>query len=160
MRRPGLLLVSLGAWTSLGLGAYGRDFTIRLEARTGDQEQAAESHSQASAARPVLTGKAKRSLRVQWSVASADKATTVPDVTVHCFLAREGAIGQQALPDLKNVVEFESALSMDFAPGAQSSAEIVLPAPAPGNYLLRVETINADDDDSQRDFAALDLKVP
>ena len=44
--------------------------------------------------------------------------------------------------DQKDAV-YESALVMDFAAQAKSSGDFVVAAPAPGNYVLRLETIGA-----------------
>lgn len=148
-----------GAGGSAGLSAGGREFALRLEARWGQREQAARSDSDAAAARPVLTARARTPLRVRWSVASLDKAGAITDVTVHCFLAKEATLGQRALPDLTEVVPYESALSMDFGPGRESSADFVLQLPEPGNYLLRVETLDPQQQEKSPDFAALDVRV-
>lgn len=139
--------------------ASDREFALRLEARWGEQEQAARSDSSAAAARPVLTAKTKTPLRVRWSASSLAKTGAVTDVTVHCFLAKEAALGQRALPDLTDGAPYESALTMDFAPGRESSADFVLQLPEPGDYLLRVETLDPQRPEKSPDFAALDVRV-
>jgi len=144
------------------LPAGDREFALRLEARwarPGEPEQAARSDSDAAAARPVLTAKTKTPLRVRWTASGLEKTAAVTDVTVHCFLAKEAALGQRALPDLTDGPPYESALTMDFAPGRESSADFVLQLPEPGDYLLRVEALNPEQPDKSPDFAALDVRV-
>ncbi len=141
-------------------GASGdREFALGIEARGGEQEQAARSDSDAAAARPVLTAKTKTPLRVRWRASSLAKTGAVTDVTVHCFLAKEAAPGQRALPDLTDTAPYESALTMDFGPGRESSADFVLQLPEPGDYLLRVETLDPQQPEKSPDFAALDVRV-
>ena len=141
--------------------AHADDLSIRLQARSGTQEQTASG--QASNAppgdRPALAVKSGASVRVQWSVANGEKSPPVHDVTMHCFFAREQSLGQRELPKLGPDAAYESALSMDFDPKSRSSADFVLQAPGPGVYLLRVETIGAAKEHGHEHYAAMDVKV-
>ena len=69
-------------------------------------------------------------------------------MTVHFLLDR----------DQKDAV-YESALVMDFAAQAKSSADFVVAAPAPGNYVLRLETIGAARSHGHEHVAVMDVKV-
>lgn len=143
------------------LGAQGDGLVVELQAKTDGQQRTASGSSTAGAAgtRPVLTATAGHNVSVQWSIVNQDKTTGLADVTVHCFLTKENAIGQSGAPQLGSDVSYESAVVMDFAPQAKSAADFVLQAPEPGNYLLRVETVGALKQHGHEHFAAIDVKV-
>ena len=136
-------------------GAPSEDFSIRIQARCGSQEQTATGQTD----RPVLTAKAGAPIRVQWAVVSGNKPGVIHDVTLHCFLAREQVLGQRESPKLGPDASYESALTMDFEPKARGSADFTLQAPAAGMYLLRVETIGAAKEHGHEHSAAMDVKV-
>ena len=84
---------------------------------------------------------------------------TLENVVVHFYVAREAKAGQKAIPDLgieENVV-LESAIEMDFKPGAKAGARMTLRAPKPGNYLIRIESRQTQSDHEH--FAAVNLIV-
>ena len=147
--------------TGVPVGAQGDALVVELQARTDGQQRTATGVSTAGTAgtRPVLTATAGHSLSVQWFIVNQDKTAGLADVTVHCFLTKENAIGQSGAPQLSSDVTFESALVMDFAPQAKSAADFVLQAPEPGNYLLRVETVGALRQHGHEHFAAIDVRV-
>ena len=127
-------------------------FTMELSARADTQQQTAHGQPApspaSSAPRPVLTARSRTRIRIQWSVVNQQKTGTMPDVTLHLLLDK----------DQKDAV-YESALVMDFAPQAKSSADFVVEAPAPGNYRLRLETIGAARTHGHEHAATMDVKV-
>lgn len=158
MRVPGALFALA---VSLTGGALADDLSTRLEARSGNQKQsvAGQVATAAAAVRPVLAAKPGAPIRVRWSVMNADKAGTIHDVTLHCYLAREDSAGQRETPKLGANAVYESALMMDFDSKARGAADFSLQAPAPGIYLLRVETIGAAKEHGHEHYAAMDIKV-
>jgi hypothetical protein len=158
MRAPGAFL-ALAA--TLAGSAGPDDLSARLDARSGNQEQsiAGQAATAPPGTRPVLNVKAGAPIRVKWSVTNGDKPGVLHDVTVHCFLAREEAPGQREAPKLGTNAVYESALMMDFAAKARSTADFSLQAPSPGIYLLRVETIGAAKEHGHEHYAAMDIKV-
>ena len=157
MRISRLFLASLFVQAGVPVGAQSDAIVVELQARTDGQQQTASGGS--TGTRPVLAATAGRNVSVQWSIVNQDKTAGLADVTVHCFLTKENAIGQSGAPPLGGDVAFESALVMDFAPQAKSAADFVLQAPEPGNYLLRVETVGALKQHGHEHFAAMDVKV-
>ena len=145
-------------WLAVPVCLRAEDFSVGLQARSQAQQQVARS-ADASKARPVLAAKAGENLRVQWTVMNAEKGPAVPDVTVHVFLERESAAGQIEPPKPGAQAAYESALIMDFEPGAKSSGDLLVQAPGSGIYLLRVETIGAAKKLGREYFTALDVKV-
>ena len=84
---------------------------------------------------------------------------TLANVVVHFYVAKQEKAGQPATPDLgveANVV-FESAIEMDFKPGAKAGARNTLKIDKPGAYLVRIESRQTGSDHEH--FAAVDLVV-
>jgi hypothetical protein len=152
-----LFLACLFVQAAVPVSAQSDAIVVELQARTDGQQRTASGSS--TATRPVLTATTGHNVSVQWSIVNQDKTAGLADVTVHCFLTEENAIGQSGAPQLGADVTFESALVMDFAPQAKSAADFVLQAPEPGNYLLRVETVGALKQHGHEHFAAMDVKV-
>src|SRR5207302_9941534 len=93
--------------------------------------------------RAILQATAGEPITVTWTLRSLDAKTTVPDVLVHFFVARENATGQRELPKLDEKVVVESALTMDFKPNDRAKGNVTFAVATPGSYLLRLETIGA-----------------
>jgi hypothetical protein len=109
--------------------------------------------------RPVLKVKAGKPIKIQWVFTNTYPNKTIENVVVHFYIAREEKVGQHATPDLSvedNVV-FESAIEMDFKPGAKAGARNTLKVDKPGTYLVRVESRQTNSDHEH--FAAVDLVV-
>ena len=132
--------------------AAGDLFIMELSARADAQQQTA--HGQAvsptsnRSPRAVLATKSGSRIRIRWSIVNQEKTGVIPDVTVHLLLDN----------DQKDAV-YESALVMDFAAQAKSSGDFVVAAPAPGNYVLRLETIGAARSHGHEHVAVMDVKV-
>lgn len=163
MRRA-LFLFSLILSIAIARAADGDLFSVELLARVDNQQQTvrgdATAASSSGSTRPVLTGKSKSTLRIRWTIVNEGKTAGIPDVTVHFVLDKENAIGQRDVPKPGPDVVYESALMMDFAPQAKSSADFVIEVPDPGSYLLRLETIGAAKTHGHEHVAAMDLRVP
>ncbi|HEX8199296.1 MAG TPA: hypothetical protein VF590_02330 [Isosphaeraceae bacterium] len=107
--------------------------------------------------RPVLTARAGQPIKVQWILTNVYPHKTLEDVVVHFFIARQEKIGQRELPDLRGDVVLETAFDMDFQPGGKAGARGTVALPAPGVYLVRVETRQTQSDHEH--FAAVDLVI-
>ena len=164
MRRAPFLFSLILVSIAIMRAADGDPFSIELLARVDNQQQTVRGDATTASARgstrPVLTGKSKSTLRVRWTIVNEGKTASIPDVTVHFVLDKENTIGQREVPRPGPDVVYESALIMDFAPRARSSADFVIEVPEPGSYLLRLETIGAAKTLGHEHFAAMDLKVP
>jgi hypothetical protein len=158
VRTPGVIGLSAFLWVSASFCVFASEFSIELHVRAQGQEQTASSN-QAASVRPVLSAKAGDPLWVKWIVANVQKSGAIPDVTVHVFLNRETRTDRPETSKPASPAVFENALIMDFNPGAKSSGELLLQTPAPGDYLLRVETIGTGRKAGQERFAAVGLKV-
>ena len=109
--------------------------------------------------RPVLKVKANKPIKILWMFTNVYPHKTLENVVIHFYVAREGKVGQAATPDLSveaNVV-FESAIEMDFKPGAKAGGRNTLKIDQPGTYLVRVESRQTNSDHEH--FAAVDLVV-
>lgn len=124
--------------------AADRDFSMELQARVSGRQDTVHAGA-------TLTAKAGDSLVVQWSALNPIKGASIPDVTLHVSLDRNPKNGSDSV--------YESALVMDFDPGSKSSADLLIQAPAAGNYLLRVETIGAAKKLEREYSASMDVKV-
>ena len=127
-------------------------FTMELSARVDAAQQTAHGQPVSPALnrspRAVLATKSGTKIRIRWSIVNQEKTGIIPDVTVHLLLDH----------DQKDAV-YESALVMDFAAQARSSADFVVAALAPGNYVLRLETIGAARSHGHEHAAVMDVKV-
>jgi hypothetical protein len=109
--------------------------------------------------RPVLKVKAGKPIKIQWALTNVYPHKTLENVVVHFYVAKQEKAGQSPVPDLSveaNVV-FESAIEMDFKPGAKAGARNTLRIDKPGVYLVRVESRQTGTDHEH--FAAVDLVV-
>jgi hypothetical protein len=109
--------------------------------------------------RPVLKVKAGKPIKIQWMFTNTYPNKTLENVVIHFYVAREEKAGQHPTPDLSvedNVV-FESAIEMDFKPGAKAGARTTLKIDKPGAYLVRIESRQTNSDHEH--FAAVDLVV-
>jgi hypothetical protein len=77
---------------------------------------------------------------VQWSAVNGVRNLTLSDVTLHVFMDRASG-SANVKPSAKAL--YESAVIVDFEPGAKSIGEFRMPMPEAGKYLVRVETIGA-----------------
>ena len=107
--------------------------------------------------RPVLTAKAGAPIQVQWFLTNVYPHKTLEDVVVHFFIAPQGKVGQEELPDLGGAVVLETAFDMDFQPGGKAGARSTVTIGTPGVYLVRVETRQTQSDHEH--FAAIDLVI-
>lgn len=107
--------------------------------------------------RPVVRARVGDRIRVQWLMTNVYPHKTLEGVVVHFYVARQGTVGQEALPDLGDDVVLETAFDMDFKPGANAGARTSLTIDEPGAYLVRVESRLTGSDHEH--FAAIDLQV-
>jgi hypothetical protein len=80
------------------------------------------------------------------------------DVTVRYLVVQEEQLGQRARPSLDHGVVTQGKFRLNFKPRCRVGARAMFTLPAPGAYLLRVETENTDSDHEH--FAAIDLRAP
>jgi len=109
--------------------------------------------------RPVLKVKAGQPIKIQWMLTNVYPHKTLENVVVHFYVAKQGKVGQKPTPDLSvedNVVH-ETAMEMDFKPGAKAGARNTLKIDKPGSYLVRIETRQTNSDHEH--FAAVDIVV-
>ena len=109
--------------------------------------------------RPVVKVKAGQPIKIQWMLTNVYPHKTLENVVVHFYVARQAKAGQDATPDLgveANVV-LESAIEMDFKPGAKAGARNTLRIDKPGPYLIRIESRQTNSDHEH--FAAVELIV-
>jgi hypothetical protein len=115
--------------------------------------------------RPVVAAKAGDRIKIEWLARSVYPHGTLKNVGVHFFVAREGAVGQKAVPDLKSMPDvasgkwLDSRLIMDFVPDHAARGSVQLTAGAPGVYLIRVESEHTEQIQGHEHFSAIDLKV-
>jgi len=135
-----VVAVFAGIWQGTCQGAAGGEFTINLKLQAGQREQIAASGKPVSP-QPVFPAKVKEVVSVQWSVVNGAPGVILSNVTMHAFMDRVPASVNPSKPGPKAL--YESALILDFDPGAKSSGEFRMPMPESGTYLVRVETIGA-----------------
>jgi hypothetical protein len=152
-------LLTAGLWLGFCPSLAGANFTINLLVRAAGRQQSTAS-GQPGGARPRLAAKVGDILLVQWSAANPDTASALSDVTLHVFMERGSALLREETPKPSANAVYESAVVLDFEPGAKSSGEFRLPLSESGDYLLRVETIGASKKLGRESFAAIEVSVP
>jgi len=105
--------------------------------------------------RPVAKVKAGEPLELAFFLTNTYPHGVIKDVTVRYYVVREEKIGQKAVPDLKKGTLTEGQFTMNFKPQCRVGAHVAFTVPEPGNYLLRVETLNTDSDHEH--FSAIDV---
>ena len=155
--RTAMLAAGLGLGFCPGLD--GADIKINLLVRAGGRQQSIAS-GQPGGARPQFAAKVGEILLVQWSAANPETASALSDVTLHVFMERGSALLRQDTPKPSSNAVYESAVVLDFEPGAKSTGEFRLPLAESGAYLLRVETIGASKKLGRESFAAVEVSVP
>jgi hypothetical protein len=134
----GVALV-VSVWLGTCPGATIEDFTLDLRVQAGRREQRVAS-GRPSSTHTVFPAKVMEVVLVQWSALNGVRDITLPDVTLHVFMDR-ASTSTNVRPGAKAL--YESAVIVDFEPGAKSIGEFRMPMPESGKYLVRVETIGA-----------------
>jgi hypothetical protein len=157
---PAVLVVG---WLALLPPARADHFTIELRAKAGENTKTAKTDTVVLGDKPktrgILEARAGQDITVKWTLTCTAKKEEFKDVTVHFFVVKEEKTGQRAVPKLDKDVTAESALTMDFKPKDKSDGELTFKIETPGNYLLRLETLNGAGAEGHEHFAALDLVV-
>ena len=158
-----MLALLLVAWLAFLPSAQAEHFTIELKAKTGENSKTAKTDAAALGEKPksrgILEARADQDITVKWTLTCTAKKGEFKDVTVHFFVVKEEKVGQLAVPKLDKDVTAESALTMDFKPKDKSDGELTFKIETPGNYLLRLETLNSAGAEGHEHFAALDVVV-
>lgn len=159
--RPAPLLLAMGLLAAPPAPARAEHAKVTLEVESGAKKETAHVDQtppdSGKNPRPVLKVKAGDTIKIQWTLTNIYPHKTLPDVTVHSFVAKQEKVGQKELPSLEGDVELETAYRMDFKPGGKSAARAKLKIDTPGVYLVRVETRDTQSDHEH--FAAIDLVV-
>jgi hypothetical protein len=164
-------MMQMGRWGSLlallllgsAIPARAEHFEIDITVNTPRGQ--AESHWDTTPPvggvnpRPLVKAKVGDRVQIEWLMRSAYPHGTLKDVGVHFFVAREGAIGQKAAPDLKAGAWLESRWVMDFLPDHAARGSVQLSARTPGIYLVRVESQGTEPEAGHEHFSAIDLQV-
>jgi hypothetical protein len=157
------LILFHAAWLVLLPPVRADHFMIELKAQAGENTKTAKTDAAALGQKPkargVLHTRAGQDITVKWTLTCTAKNGEFKDVTVHFFVVKEEKVGQLAVPKLEKDVAAESALTMDFKPKDKSDGELTFRIETPGNYLLRLETLNAAGAEGHEHFAALDVVV-
>jgi len=133
-------LVVVGVWLGICPGAAIGEFTIDLKVQAGALERTAASGTPAAAG-TVFPAKLKEVLSVQWTAVNGTPRAILSDVTLHIFMDRMSPSADTSKPGPAAL--YESAVILDFEPGAKSIGEFRMRMPEPGTYLVRAETIGA-----------------
>jgi hypothetical protein len=145
------------------LPARAEHFDITLTVKTPRGQ--AESHWDTSPPeggvnpRPVVKAKVGDRVEIEWLMRSVFPHGVMKDVGVHCYVAREAAIGQKLVPDLKAGKWMESRLVMDFLSDHAARGSVQLTARTAGAYLVRVESTGTHSEVGHDHFSAIDLQI-
>jgi hypothetical protein len=107
--------------------------------------------------RPLFKAKAKEPLVLQFFFINTYPHGVNKDVTVRYYVVREEKIKQKAVPDPKDGCVIQGDFHLNFKPKSRVGARVSFSVPEPGNYLLRVDSLNTSNDHEH--FSAIDLQV-
>jgi hypothetical protein len=107
--------------------------------------------------RPVMKVKANQPLVLQFIYTNTYPHGDVKGAAVRYFVVREEKLRQKTLPDLSKDVVTQGRFSLNFKPKSRVGARVEFTIPAPGIYLLRVQSENTNSDHEH--FSAIDLQV-
>jgi len=152
-----ILLLALILLAAINLAAAGLNITI--EARVAGRRQTSANGQHP----PAFAVKRGETLSVQWTATNPAQGPTLPDVTMHATLDKDGggkdagaaASTQKPGPGAL----YEGAVNLDFRPGEHSSGNFRMPMVEPGNYVLRVETVGIRTKAGAESFATLKVTV-
>jgi hypothetical protein len=145
----GLLL-----WLASCQNGAAADFAINLQMRVGGRQL-----SGARGAGSALSVKAGEPLEVEWVATNPDSGRALPDVTMHVFMDRDRSSGRAEAAKAGPNAIYESAVVVDFRPGAKTSGKIRMPAPEAGVYLFVAETIGAGKELGRETYAVIRVAV-
>jgi hypothetical protein len=165
----GVLVAAVSLLLVVAVPAWAEHFEIDITVKTPRGQ--AESHWDTTPPvggvnpRPVVEVKFGDRIDIEWLMRSVYPHGTLKNVGVHFFVAREGAVGQKAPPDLKSMPDvksgkwLDSRLVMDFLPDHAARGSVQLTTLATGLYLIRVESENTEPIQGHEHFSAIDLRV-
>ena len=106
--------------------------------------------------RPVLRVRAGDTIAIQFVMTNVYAHGNARDAGVRFYVVREAALAQKAVPPLDHPAA-EGNFHFNLKPKARIGAKQRVAMSQPGNYLLRVESVNTQRDHEH--FAAIDLEV-
>jgi hypothetical protein len=106
--------------------------------------------------RPVLRVRAGDTIAIQFVMTNVYAHGNARDAGVRFYVVKENALAQKAVPSLDNPTAAGS-FHFNLKPKARIGAKQRVALSQPGNYLLRVESLNTQRDHEH--FAAIDLEV-
>lgn len=109
--------------------------------------------------RHVVKVKPGDTVQIAWSMQSDYPHDTMPNVTVHFFIVPESRLGQKETPDLGKDEVLDNSLTTDFKPDDSVKGTLRIKAPAPGYYLVRVQSEGTEAVHGHEHFSAVDLQV-
>jgi hypothetical protein len=107
--------------------------------------------------RPHLKVKAGVPCIVQFIFINTYPHHDLKDATITYFVARVDKLRQKTPPDLTKAAVTQGRFTLNFKPKGKVGVRQTLTLPAPGIYLLRVQSGNTDSDHEH--FAAIDLEA-
>ena len=140
LHTAGAVAVVVSLWLGTCPGAAIGEFAINLKVQAGRREQTVVS-GKPDSTRPAFPAKVMEVVSAQWSAVNGAPGVALSDVTLHVFMDRASTSVDVPRPGPKAL--YESAVIVDFEPGAKSIGEFRMPMPESGKYLVRVETIGA-----------------
>jgi len=151
---------ALGAMPGRLLASH---FEVSLEVSDGSNKESAGTATEPPKARDVFVRPVMNSTRgahcsAKWKL-TCKSNEILKDVLVHFYVVRVDKLGQVPPPLEPSVVVIETAQTMDFSPGTNSSAELEFVPDQAGIYLVRIETQGTAEVKSHEHYSAIDLVV-
>jgi hypothetical protein len=108
-------------------------------------------------ARPMFKARAGEPLVLQFIYTNTYPHGTAKGVRIRYFVARLDQAGQKETPDPSKGAVTQGEFHLTFKPKSKVGARAAFTVPAPGVYLLRVDSYNTHSDHEH--FAAVELRV-
>jgi hypothetical protein len=125
----------------------------------GDVSSSADSEPPAGGhiPRPLLKVKAGEPLVLQFFFTNTYPHGDLKGATVSYFIVREEKPRQANVPDRSRGVITQGRFTLNFKPKGRAGARVRFSIPAPGFYLVRVQSGNTQSDHEH--FSAIDIQV-
>ncbi len=167
MFRRSVAFTVCGIVTGLALwprpaGAEHFDITLRVSAPNSHGEAFMDTSPPIGGVnkRPLVKAKPGEMVRITWKMKNASPHGVLKNVTIHFFVVKEAEIGQKPTPDPSGEAGIvDNSVTQDLAPKSGVNGSLRLKAPEAGNYLIRVQSEDTNEEFGHEHFSAIDLQV-
>lgn len=158
MTLAGLLAALLGARP---VNAEHFEVSLRLTGASGRAEAGWDTDPPEGGLNPRqrLLARAGEELLLEWRMRSEFPHGVMKDVTIRLLVAPQRETGQKEVPPADTPRVLDNSFTADFLPDHSAKGHVRFRAPAPGTYLVRLQSEHTLFEHGHEHFGAVDLVV-